>query len=167
MESDGAGAVKKDEAPTTLGASTHSTSAMTGLMRYYGTNEELGAAHFLSAFAGDSVGLARTALVDTTPSDVATFWLHDALSALLQAYLPPREAKMWRDACDYFVFLQGFSQGWTALVRLLTFVTTSCFKTCYCGKGWKRPEGECLVGQWLKWRPRERSRGRLLLGASC
>jgi hypothetical protein len=59
------------------------------------------------------------AVINThTPSDGATFRLHDALLALLRAYLPPRAAKMWRDACDDFVFPQGFSQGWTALVRL-------------------------------------------------
>jgi hypothetical protein len=44
--------------------------------------------------------------------------LHGAMLALLRAYLPPRAAKMWRDACDEFVFPQGFSQGWTELVRL-------------------------------------------------
>jgi hypothetical protein len=32
------------------------------VVRYYGPNEELGGAHYLAAFAGDAVGLARTAL---------------------------------------------------------------------------------------------------------
>ena len=86
--------------------------------RYYGTNEELGAAHFLAAFAGDAVGLTRTALADTPPSDGVTFWLHVTLLTLLRAYLLPRVAKMWRDACDDFGFPQDFSQGWTELVRL-------------------------------------------------
>jgi len=85
---------------------------------YYGPNEELGIALFLGEFDGDTVGLARTALADTPLSDGATFRLHDALLALLRAYPPPRAAKMWRDAYDDFVFPQGFSQGWTAFVRL-------------------------------------------------
>jgi hypothetical protein len=37
---------------------------------------------------------------------------------LLRAYLPPRAAKLWWEACNEFVFPQGFSQGWTELVRL-------------------------------------------------
>lgn len=86
--------------------------------RTYGPNEELGIALFHSAFDGDALSLARTALADTAPSDGDTFRLHGALLALLRAYLPPRAAKMWRDACNDFVFPQGFSQGWTALVRL-------------------------------------------------
>ncbi|MFN9899171.1 MAG: hypothetical protein ACK55Z_10355, partial [bacterium] len=44
--------------------------------------------------------------------------MHGALIALLRAYLPTRAAKLWRDACDDFVFPQSFSQGWTSLVRL-------------------------------------------------
>ena len=84
----------------------------------YGTNEDIGVALLCSAFEGDALNLARTALSDTPPSDGATFRLHGALIALLRAYLPPRAAKMWRDACDDFVFPQNFSQGWTALVRL-------------------------------------------------
>ena len=71
-----------------------------------------------SAFDGDALNLVRTALSDTPPSDGATFRLHGALIALLRAYLPPRAAKLWWDACDDFVFLQSFSQGWTSLVRL-------------------------------------------------
>ncbi len=44
--------------------------------------------------------------------------MHGALLALLRAYLPPRAAQLWRNACDKFVFPQSFSQGWTSLVRL-------------------------------------------------
>jgi len=62
--------------------------------------------------------LARTALSDTPPSNNVTFRLHGALLALLRAYLPPRAAQLWRNACDKFVFPQSFSQGWTSLVRL-------------------------------------------------
>ncbi len=50
--------------------------------RYYGTNEELGLKLFLGAFDGDAVGLARTALADTPPSNGTTFHLHGALLAL-------------------------------------------------------------------------------------
>ena len=93
--------------------------ATTGMVgRYYGPNEDLGLANFLGAFEGDALGLARTALTDTPPSDVAGFRLHGALLSLLRAYLPPRASKLWREACDEFVFPQGFSQGWTELVRL-------------------------------------------------
>jgi len=93
--------------------------ATTGMVgRYYGPNEDLGLANFLGAFEGDALGLARTALTDTPPSDVAGFRLHGALLSLLRAYLAPRAAKLWREACDEFVFPQGFSQGWTELVRL-------------------------------------------------
>jgi hypothetical protein len=84
--------------------------------RTYGTNEDIGVALLCSAFDGDTLSLAPAALSDTPPSDGTTFRLHDALIALLRAYLPPRVAKMWRDACDDFVFRQNFSQGWAALV---------------------------------------------------
>ena len=86
--------------------------------RTYGTNEDIGVALLCSAFDGDTLNLARTELSDTPQSDGATFRLHDALIALLRAYLPPRAAKLWRDACDDFVFPQSFSQGWTSIVRL-------------------------------------------------
>ena len=56
--------------------------------------------------------------------------------------------------------------------RSLNFVTTSRFKTCYCGtrvikstQGWKRPGGGCLVEKWIRWRPWERTGGRRWLGA--
>jgi hypothetical protein len=49
---------------------------------YYGPNEELGVAHFHSAFDGDTLSLARTALADTPPSDCVTFRLHVELLAL-------------------------------------------------------------------------------------
>jgi hypothetical protein len=86
--------------------------------RTYGTNEDIGLALLCSAFDGYTLNLARTSISDTTPSDGATFRLHGALLALLRTYLPPRGAKMWRDACDDFVFPQNFSQGWAALIRL-------------------------------------------------
>ena len=47
--------------------------------RYFGPNEELGIALLLSAFDGDALSLARTALADTSPSDSAMFRLHDTL----------------------------------------------------------------------------------------
>ncbi len=43
------------------------TAIMVG--RHYGPNEELGLARFHSAFDGDALSLARTALADTPPSD--------------------------------------------------------------------------------------------------
>jgi hypothetical protein len=73
---------------------------------------------FYAAFDGDALNMARTALSDTPQSDGDTFRLHGALIALLRAYLPPRAAKEWRDACKDFVFPPSFSQGWTSLVRL-------------------------------------------------
>ncbi len=75
--------------------------ATTGMVaRYYGPNEDLGLAHFLGDFEGDTLGLARTALTDTPPSDGAVFRLHGALLSLLRAYLQRRAAKLWREACD-------------------------------------------------------------------
>jgi len=79
--------------------------------RAYGPNEDIGESLLCSAFDGDALALARTALSDTPPSDGATFRLHGALIALLRAYLPPRAAKLWRDAGDVFVFPPSFSQG--------------------------------------------------------
>jgi hypothetical protein len=87
--------------------------------RHYGPNEELGLEVLHSSFDGVALSLAHTALADTPPSDSATFHLHGTLLALLRSYLPPRTAKMWRDACNDFVFPQGFSQGWTSLVWFL------------------------------------------------
>ena len=71
--------------------------------RYYGANEEFTIGLFLAAINCDAVGLVRTALTDTPPSDDATFRLHGSLLAWLRTYLPPSAAKMWRDACDNFV----------------------------------------------------------------
>ena len=87
------------------------TTGMAG--RYYGANEDLGLANFLGAFEGNTLSLARTALTDTPASDNAALRLHGVLLSLLRAYLPPRAAKLWREACDEFVFPQGFSQGAT------------------------------------------------------
>jgi hypothetical protein len=86
--------------------------------RAYGPNEDIGVALLCSAFDGDALALVRTALSDTPPSDGATFRLHDALIALLRAYLPPLAAKLWRDAGNDLVFPPNFSQGWTSIVRL-------------------------------------------------
>ena len=83
-----------------------------------GPNEDIGVALFCSAFDGDALNLVRTALSDTQPSDGATFRLHGAVIALLRAYLPPRAAKLWRDAGKDLVFPPSFSQGWTSIVRL-------------------------------------------------
>ncbi len=89
----------------TLQAVLRVATAIT-VAHYFGPNEELGIALLLSTFDGDALSLARTALADTPPSDGATFRLHGALLAVLRAYLPPRAAKMWRDACNDFVFPQ-------------------------------------------------------------
>ncbi len=62
--------------------------------RSYGTNEDIGEAFLFSAFEGDALALARSALSDTPPSDGATFRLHGTLIALLRAYLPTRAAKL-------------------------------------------------------------------------
>jgi hypothetical protein len=86
--------------------------------RTYGTNEDICVALLCSVFDGVALNLACTALSDTPPSDGVTFRLHGVLIALLRAYLPTRVAKIWRDACDDFVFPQNFSQGWATLVRL-------------------------------------------------
>jgi hypothetical protein len=88
--------------------------ATTGMVgRYYGLSEDLGLPNFLGAFEGDALALARTALADTPASDQAAFRLYGSLLSLLRAYLPPRAVKLWREACDEFVFPQGFSQGLT------------------------------------------------------
>ena len=96
----------------------NSPDSHTGMVaRYYGPNEDLGLANFLGVIFSALV-LARTTLTDTPPSDGDAFRLHGALLSLLRAYLPPRASKLCREACDEFVFPQGFSQGWTELVRL-------------------------------------------------
>ena len=64
--------------------------------RFFGTQEDLGVACILSAFAGDAVAIARTAIADAQPSGQDTYRLHAALCALLLAYLPPRSAAEWR-----------------------------------------------------------------------
>jgi hypothetical protein len=74
------------------------------VLHTYGPNEELGIVLFNSGFNVDGLSLAPTAFADTPPSDGATFHLHSALLTLLRAYLPPRAAKMWRDAFNDFVF---------------------------------------------------------------
>ena len=86
--------------------------------RYYGNNEELGMAYFLSVFTGDAASLARTALADTPLSDDMNFRLHGAVLALLRAYLPPIAGKELRLACARFAFPASFARGWTELVRL-------------------------------------------------
>jgi hypothetical protein len=86
--------------------------------RYYGDNEELGMAYFLSVFTGDTASLARTALADAPLSDHANFRLHGTLLALLRAYLPPCAGKELRLACAQFVFPASFARGWTELVPL-------------------------------------------------
>ena len=86
--------------------------------RYYGDNEELGMAYFLSVFTGDAASLARTALADTPPSAHANFRLHGASLTLLRAYLPTSDGKELRLACILFVFPASFARGWTELVRL-------------------------------------------------
>jgi hypothetical protein len=104
--------------------------------RYYGDNEELGMAYFLSVFTGDAASLARTALADTPLSDHANFRLHGALLALLRAYLPPSASKELHLACAQFVFLASFARGWTELVRLYDAM-------CDCGTY----SGECALRQ--------------------
>jgi len=97
-----------------------------------GPNEDIGVALFCSAFNGDALNLARTALSDTPQSDGATFRLHVALIALLRAYLPPRVAKLCRDAGNDLVFPPSFSQGWTSIVRLYDL---QCHCPAYCCGG--------------------------------
>ena len=49
-------------------------------LRTYGTNEDIGVALLCSAFDGDALNLARTALSDTPQFYGATFRLHGVLS---------------------------------------------------------------------------------------
>ena len=71
----------------------------TGMVdRYYGPNEDLGLENFLGVFEGNALGLARTAITDTPPSDGAVLRLHGALLSLLLAYLPTRAPKLWRES---------------------------------------------------------------------
>jgi hypothetical protein len=88
----------------------------------YGPNEELGIALFHSAFDGDALSLAHTAFADTPPSDDSTFRLHVACMApcwrccgRIFQHVQRRCGGM---RVTIFVFPQGFSQGWTLLVRL-------------------------------------------------
>ena len=86
--------------------------------RFFGAQEDLGVACILSAFDGDAVAVARTAIDDAPPSDQATYRLHAALRALLMAYLPPRAAADWRRLCASFDWPDTFSSGWAEAVRL-------------------------------------------------
>ena len=51
--------------------------------RFFGTQEDLGAACILSAFSGDAVKVAGSALADAPESGQGTYKLHTALCALL------------------------------------------------------------------------------------
>jgi hypothetical protein len=73
---------------------------------------------FFSALSTATLLVWLTLCLLTRHLHGTAFRLHGALLALLRAYLPPRTAKLWWEACDEFVFQQGFSQGWTELVRL-------------------------------------------------
>jgi len=91
-------------------------------IRFFGTQEDLGVACILSAFAGDAVAIARNAIADTPPSDQATHRLHAALRALLLAYLPPRAAADWRRLASSFDWPDTFASGWTEAMRLYDFI---------------------------------------------
>ena len=86
--------------------------------RFFGTQEDLGAACILSAFSGDAVKVARSALADAPESGQGTYKLHTALCALLTAYLQPRAAAEWRSLAASFEWPESFSAGWTEASRL-------------------------------------------------
>ena len=86
--------------------------------RFYGSQEDLGRAHILSAFAGDAIVIARNAIADAEASDQTAYRLHTALRALLQAYLPPRAAADWRRLRAAFVWPENFASGWAEATRL-------------------------------------------------
>ena len=74
--------------------------------------------YILSAFEGDAVVVARTAIDDTPPSDQATYRLHAALCASLLAYLQPRAETHWRRLSSSFYWPDTFTSGWTEAMRL-------------------------------------------------
>jgi hypothetical protein len=84
----------------------------------YGANEDIGMTVILDAFEGDATSSIRTALDDARPSDDARFRLHDALCALLTAYLPPKVAKEWCDMRLAFVWNDAFVRSWAKATRL-------------------------------------------------
>jgi len=86
--------------------------------RFYGLQEDLGCACVFNAFAGDAVVIARNAIADAPASDQATYRLHAALRALLQAYLPPRAAADWRRLTAAFVWPDNFASDWVEATRL-------------------------------------------------
>ena len=61
--------------------------------RYYGFQEDISMTHVICAFSGESFKFMRGALDDAPPSTETTFRLHDALLALLLAYLQPKAAE--------------------------------------------------------------------------
>jgi hypothetical protein len=72
----------------------------------------------LSAFTEDADKIASTVLDDVTASDAGSYCLHNALRAILQAYLTTQAAKEWRRLCEELVWPPVFSRGWTEAVRL-------------------------------------------------
>ena len=78
----------------------------------------MGCAHILSAFAGDVIVIARSAIADAAASDQTVYHLYTALRALLQAYLPLRAAADWRRLRAAFVWPENFAFGWAEVTRL-------------------------------------------------
>jgi hypothetical protein len=60
----------------------------------------------------------RGALDDVPASSTTTFRLHDALLAMLLAYLPSKAAKEWRDMRAAFVWHPNSPHVWAELSRV-------------------------------------------------
>lgn len=86
--------------------------------RFYGSQEDLDCAHILSAFTGDVIVIARSAIADAAASDQTAYRLYTALRALLWAYLPLRAAADWRRLRAAFVWPENFASGWAEATRL-------------------------------------------------
>lgn len=86
------------------------------MCRLVGPNEDMAISHAQACFTDAALPHFRTALLNV-PDDRQPR-LHAALTAVLQAYLPPRAAKLWRDQLAEFVWPASFPLAWAELDRL-------------------------------------------------
>jgi hypothetical protein len=80
--------------------------------RLYSANEDIGMTVILGVFEGHATSFICTALDDARPSDDTRFRLHDALRAILTAYLPPKAATEWCNMGLVFVWNDFFARSW-------------------------------------------------------
>jgi hypothetical protein len=84
----------------------HKLNHMLLVCLYFGPQEDLGTVCILNAFTANA-DKTRTALEDASVLDALSYHLHNALRALLQAYLPPQSAKEWKRVCEDLVRKRG------------------------------------------------------------